>query len=645
MPQTPRILQAGPLRLLYEPDRGWIRRIRWGGREILRAIYPAVRDRNWDTVPGTFTAIRHEVRHDAFTLEFEAHHLRDDIDFAWHGRVEGGIDGQLRYIFEGEARATFLRNRIGLCVLHPLRECVGTGAVQTRTDGQRIPSSFPDLIEPQIVGEAGFRDLRAVAHEVAPGTWAEVHFDGDVFEMEDQRNWTDASFKTYGTPLALPFPAPITAGTRVRQEVTLRLLGPQPPHDSHTVESGTPPSAGVQVRPEPGEAFPLPRIGTVLPGGGNPPTREHAERLRALGLSHLRVDLHLADPRWPEAWERAVHQAALTHLHLELALHLPRNGVPDEDFIRRQLLRPGAPGVDRVLALRTGEPATSPRTLETVRKLLRDWNTPVGAGSDGHFCELNREQALGRCAIADADFIFWPVTPQVHATDDLSIMENLEALAATVRSARAFAGDRPLVVGPVTLRPRLNAVSTHPSDPMDSGATARPTNTPGDPRQTTGFGAAWALGSLAELARARVASLTAFEAFGPAGLMPTQPDIDPRSLSPANQGGVFPIYRILAALGPTAGAEVLPLLSSDPRAVAALAVRHGPRATLLLANLRPEPQSVTVAAFPGVTPTASGPVDTEWIGTVSAKPLPRVLDPGHLIELPAYTVLRWTQAG
>ena len=29
---------------------------------------------------------------------------------------------------------------------------------------------------------------------------------GDVFEMEDQRNWSDASFKTYSRPLALPFP-------------------------------------------------------------------------------------------------------------------------------------------------------------------------------------------------------------------------------------------------------------------------------------------------------------------------------------------------------------------------------------------------------------------------------------------------------
>ncbi len=46
-----------------------------------------------------------------------------------------------------------------------------------------------------------------------------------MFETEDQRNWTDASFKTYGTPLELPFPVSIENGTRVRQSVRLRFVG------------------------------------------------------------------------------------------------------------------------------------------------------------------------------------------------------------------------------------------------------------------------------------------------------------------------------------------------------------------------------------------------------------------------------------
>mgnify|MGYP006195238293 CR=1 FL=1 len=46
---------------------------------------------------------------------------------------------------------------------------------------------------------------------------------GDVFEMEDQRNWTDASYKTYVRPLALPWPYTLEAGTELEQAVTPSL--------------------------------------------------------------------------------------------------------------------------------------------------------------------------------------------------------------------------------------------------------------------------------------------------------------------------------------------------------------------------------------------------------------------------------------
>ena len=36
--------------------------------------------------------------------------------------------------------------------------------------------------------------------------------EGDTFEMEDQRNWSDASYKTYVRPLALPWPYVLPAG-------------------------------------------------------------------------------------------------------------------------------------------------------------------------------------------------------------------------------------------------------------------------------------------------------------------------------------------------------------------------------------------------------------------------------------------------
>ena len=48
---------------------------------------------------------------------------------------------------------------------------------------------------------------------------SEVGTEVHLFEMEDQRNWTDASYKTYGTPLALPFPAEINVGHKINKAV------------------------------------------------------------------------------------------------------------------------------------------------------------------------------------------------------------------------------------------------------------------------------------------------------------------------------------------------------------------------------------------------------------------------------------------
>ena len=206
-PVAPLSLRAGPLQLLYEPGSGFVRRVRLGEREVLRGIYAAVRDRNWKTIPAALVETLRRVKADSFQIEFEAEHREAGIGFTWHGSISGQPDGTLLYSFDGRARSSFLRNRIGLCVLHPIRECSGAAGRQTRTDGTVIECRFPKLIEPQLIGKSPFRNLKNLAHEIAPGIWAELTFSGDVFEMEDQRNWTDASFKTYSTPLEQPFPS------------------------------------------------------------------------------------------------------------------------------------------------------------------------------------------------------------------------------------------------------------------------------------------------------------------------------------------------------------------------------------------------------------------------------------------------------
>ncbi|HEV2123525.1 MAG TPA: hypothetical protein VGW38_12215, partial [Chloroflexota bacterium] len=226
-------LRAGPVVMLFEPETTFLRYARLGDREIVRAIYGAVRDRNWDTLTPEVSDVQLSEAGGGFRLTFHAVCQKGDVDFRWNGTISGGAQGTVTYTFDGTAHSTFLRNRIGLCVLHPIRECAGMPCTVEHTDGTIEQSAFPQQISPH----QPFMDMRAISHTVVPGMTAEVRFAGEVFETEDQRNWTDASYKTYSTPLALPFPVEITEGTQVRQSVTIRLQGDIPADSAHPSEA------------------------------------------------------------------------------------------------------------------------------------------------------------------------------------------------------------------------------------------------------------------------------------------------------------------------------------------------------------------------------------------------------------------------
>ena len=83
--------------------------------------------------------------------------------------------------------------------------------------------------------------------EVTDGLTLTVELEGDLFEMEDQRNWTDGSFKTFSTPLALPVPFLLRAGQRIKQRLRLSCQDARPissapsrPRQHSTVTVGEP---------------------------------------------------------------------------------------------------------------------------------------------------------------------------------------------------------------------------------------------------------------------------------------------------------------------------------------------------------------------------------------------------------------------
>jgi hypothetical protein len=450
-----RLLHAGRVSALF--DAADLRYVRVEGREVLRRVYFALRDRHWGTLANEISGLRIVEEEGGFSVDYDAECRAGDIHFRWTASIRGARDGSIVWTARGEALSTFLKNRVGWCVLHPVDALAGAPCEVEHGDGAVEPGCFPRYVAPH----QPFFDIRAIRHEVVPGLSAEVRFHGDVFEIEDQRNWSDATYKIYSTPLSIPFPAAMRAGDCVEQSVILRL--------SEIVR--------VEIT---GDPLPLPEIGYRYSPALTP------QSIRSLGPAHIRVD-------------READLAAASDLGvaLECAFTAPA-GVP----VRRQLV------LDSVV------PDAPPSTVEE-----------VAIGTNANFAEFNRIRPDASRAAA----VCFPINPQVHATDELTLIENLAAQAAVVESARLIAPGKHIAVTPVYL----------------------------DPPQSPWFAAAWTLGSIKYLAESGVASIT-YDA--PAG----------------------PVHDLLEDI---AGAtHVVPCRSTMPLTVEALALRQAGRTRLFLLN-------------------------------------------------------------
>ncbi len=579
-------LRAGPLSAVLEA--GALRYVSVGGREVVRGVYAAVRDQHWGTVPAHLTAYEVEDRGASFAVRFTAEHVADEIDFAWEGRIEGTEAGVITFAFDGAARRPFLRNRIGFCVLHPMAMA---GQPVTLETGRGTESgSFPERISPH----QPFFDLVAIRHGVGGGSAAEleVRFTGDLFETEDQRNWTDASYKTYCTPLRLPMPVEVQAGAPIRQTVTLSVAGTIAPGPDR-LASGDP---TVRIGAEPIGALPPIGLGmathreSFADVGGSRERALSLARLRALHLAHLRVDLDLTADGWEARLARGVAEArALDGPALELEVVAGDGGEGLERLIPRLK---GGPAVAGLLVFPRSGMVSTEAPLARARALAAEagLGIPIGGGSRAHFTELNR----AALPLELMDVVGYGITPQVHAFDNASLVETLAAQSVTVASARAIAGDRPLAVGPVTLRPRFNAVAGQP----EPGP--RPDALPWsvDPRQLSLFGAGWTVGSLRRLAEAGSATLTYYETTGWRGVMERHGTLTRQAHVPSRPGMPFPLSWVFEAVGQFAGASLLPVEVSDPLTVEALALRsphgspRGDRLRVLVASFVDAPRTV-----------------------------------------------------
>ncbi len=582
VPETP-VLRAGPLECSL--DAGNLRHIKVHGVEAIRAVSYIVRDRNWGTYNPAISDLKVEQDASGFRVSYKAVCQDAQQAFAYTARIEADASGNLTFAAEGEALSDFLTNRTGFVVLHPVEGVSGAPVTVERVDGSVEESRFPELIDPS----CPFVDLRALTHEPLPGVRVVCRMEGDTFEMEDQRNWLDASYKTYVRPLALPWPYTIAKGEKLSQRVSLTLSG------TPARSAATGGSDEVVVTIESREVARMPAVGLAVPAEHARAALDLIEPLRALGPAHLVAEFDA----------RKGHDAGLAQTYGELARALGADlvlevilpcvdaeGRPtdDLDVLRRDLnhvkgqiervaVRPARVAVSPACDLKCTLPGSvfpkAPAWAELVAAARAAFpGIPIGGGMFSYFTELNRK----RPPAGLFDFVGHTICPLVHAGDDLSLTEGLEALPYIIKTTRSFAGDTPYWLFPSAIAMRQNPYGAAPAENPHGGRVAMARQ---DPRERALIGAAWYAGVLAHAARGGLDAVTLGAVAGPSGVV-------------AADGGTYPVHAVLKGHAALRGQPVHASRSSAPREVQVAAVGED----IWLVNLTGEPRRVRIEGRP-----------------------------------------------
>jgi hypothetical protein len=352
--------------------------------------------------------------------------------------------------------------------------------------------------------------------------------------MEDQRNWTDDSYKTYCTPLALPFPAKLHKGDTVNQTISLEIENTIGKLSSKSTENS------VQFHYT-GEKVSMPNIGIGASSEYEILSASSVDIIKQIPFHHYRIDINFADKIWEKKLEQGMISANKLGIKLLIALFYSQKAVEETAALVRALGEFKSKVSTIYIFDQQGKTTSDPLIEKVMQPLRANFpNALIGAGTNVYFTELNRE----RVSTSQIDLLTYSVNPQVHAFDNDSLTETLQAQQYTVESALQFSKGLPVHVSPITLQPRFNPNAT--GEPPAPKAGELPSQT--DYRQMSLYAASWLVGSIQYLAAAKCKQVTYFETAGTRGILQGEnPPALPNKFK-SFAGAIFPVYHVLKFL-------------------------------------------------------------------------------------------------
>ena len=490
-------------RLSFTLEEGALRHICVDGTEIIRGIAFLVRDGDWGTLTPKLFEVSRNCDAKRFSVILKAGFDTANATLEVSIFIDAGPAG-LSMRAEGLPNGTFETNRTGFSVLHPAG-LAGRPVSIIHSDGTTEASTFPTLIDPW----QPFMDIISMTHR-ANGLAVCCAFEGDTFETEDQRQWGDASYKTYVRPLALPWPYFLTDAEPFSQSVSIEWVQDNAQFHAFCDK----PTISKMAFPETAIFLTAQDASRLL---------EHPEDI--VQVSPQRLLCHL-DATTNEISKQiktfAKLQASLPELifDLELICGFDKDPLIELQNVQSTMLAAGlkpdsvliCPAVDRQSTPPGSDWPFCPPLTEIHKASAAVFADCVrGGGMVSFFPELNRK----RPPVELLDFVSHSLCPIVHAADDISVMETLETIPHITRTARAIMGEASYRIGPSTIAMRLNPYGQRTILNHDRSRVCMAHD---DPRHGAVFGGAYVIGLACALAPAGVAVWTPSELYGPRGL-------------------------------------------------------------------------------------------------------------------------------
>jgi hypothetical protein len=595
--------KAGRLRCDFAA--GAVRRLWWDEIEVLRGIAYLVRDRDWGTAPAAVHDLTVNAQPDRFEINFGLVVTLAGATLTAHARINGRDDGTFQFDVTAAASDEFWSSRCGFVLLHPA-ECAGRALSVAHGNGQHEETEFPRLINP---GQPVF-DIRGLTWSASQSVSVQCRLRADLpgrtdaeFEMEDQRNWTDASFKTYVGSLLNPWPYLIEKGVSLTQRVELKISdrrgGDRAVSQGHDAMRRRK-NARSEISFGPSLGVNLPVLGLGAPHLATGPTPADRQAVIDLRPSWLVVQAELARD------DLLAHLATFTSLasaagaDIQLDVLCPPGLTPDAcaDQISKACsvvaLSPEAVRFCPEVYLKSYQPTDrwpDVPGLNIYAQAARSAfpRAKIGGGMITNFAELNRRRQSSEAI----DFIGHSSCPIIHAADDISVMETLSVLPHIVTTIRHVWPGLGWRVGPAALAAASN--------PYGSTTTPNPLGlrlplAARDPRHGAQFGAAWCAGFAAAVAPLGVELLSLLESHGPRGLVAAQHHMNSEAAM------LIPAWRVLRWLAVHCG-EPLVQIVGLPINVAGLAVIGKDAATIntMLVNLSAAPCEIELVYRPSAS--------------------------------------------